>query len=158
MVERAELIKDLLDAFPGLLTDTAFQITSKEDIHYNCIAWAFKMFNDRWMQFDTHPRFDGVWYWWPPGVIVSQSIKAYIDAFKTDNFELCANCELEKGYVKIALYIEDGTDNCTHAARQKINGTWMSKLGRGNDIVHGTPYSLEGESYGKVYCFMKKSR
>lgn len=33
---------------------------------------------------------------------------------------------------------------------------WMSKLGKGNDIAHRTPESLESECYGKVLVFMKR--
>ncbi len=157
MGERIELIKALIIAgFPELSNDVAFRISSSEDYRYNCIAWAFELYKDRWMQFDTRPRLDGVWYWWPKGVPINQSTHAYVEAFKTNGYELCDSCELEIGYVKIALYVERGTDICSHAARQKIDGTWMSK--QFHDIEHGSPYSLVGKNYGDVYCFMKKIR
>lgn len=159
MGESAELIKaKALELFPGLVNDPNFKITSPQDYRYNCIAWAYGLYKDRWMQFDTRPRFDGVWYWWPEGVAVNQSVNSYIEAFKTRGFELCDSGELEDGQIKIALYIEKGTDNCTHAARQKSNGIWMSKLGPWHDIEHGSPYSIEGSNYGKVSCFMRTNR
>ncbi len=147
-----------INFFPGLIDDPLFKITSPKDVKYNCIAWAFGLHNDRWMQFDTTPRFDGVWYWWPVGVKLSPSISAYIEAFKTKGFDLCDTCELEVGFIKIALYRTRGTDNCSHASRQKLDGTWMSKLGPWHDIEHGTPYSIEGDRYGDVFCFMKNIR
>ncbi len=158
MDKSAELIKTIKNAFPGLSNDVAFRITSPLDRQYNCIAWAFDLSKNRWMQFDTRPRFDGVHYWWPNGVTVGPSVFAYIEAFKTNGYEICDSCNIEKGYVKIALYVEKSTQNCLHAARQKIDGTWMSKLGPNHDIVHGTPYSLVGNAYGDVHCFMKKPR
>lgn len=159
MGESVELIKvQAFEIFPGLSDDDNFNITSDEDIKYNCIAWAFGLYKDRWMQFDTKPRFDGVWYWWPKGVDVSPSVFAYIEAFKSKGFELCDSFDLEVGYVKIALYVERGTENCTHASRQKINGIWMSKLGRWHDIEHGSPFSIQGDAYGDVYCFMRLLR
>jgi hypothetical protein len=146
-----EIIKNL---FPGLASDQYFAVTSKKDPLYNCIAWAYRLYKDRWMQFDTTPRFDGVWYWWPKGVEVSPSINAYIEAFKSIGFCDCnKNSDFEPGFVKIALYIKDG--NCTHASRQKRNGVWMSKLGQFHDIEHGTPYTIEGDNYGLVFCIMK---
>jgi len=159
MGENVELIKaQAFETFPGLSNDDNFNITSNKDIKYNCIAWAFGLYKDRWMQFDTKPRFDGVWYWWPKGVEVSPSVFAYIEAFKSRGFELCESCDLEAGFIKIALYVERGTEKCTHASRQKLDGIWMSKLGSWHDIEHGTPFSIQGDAYGDVYCFMKLAR
>ncbi len=154
MGERAAII----NAFPGLANDPHFEITSPYDEKYNCIAWAYSLFTNRWMQFDTDPRLDGVWYWWPEGVTTSQHIDAYIEAFKTRGFKVCNTDKLEKKFVKIALYVNPNTLDCLHAARQKKNGIWMSKLGKNVDITHGSPYSLEGESYGKVHTIMKVLR
>jgi hypothetical protein len=149
---------ELIRFFPGLLYDAFFSITSPVDRQYNCIAWAFGLYTDRWMQFDTKPRFDGVWYWWPEGVAISPSVLAYIEAFKTRGFEICDSHDFETGYVKIALYVQKETEICTHASRQKTNGIWMSKLGQNHDIEHGTPFSIQGNAYGDVYCFMKAAR
>lgn len=148
----------IIKHFPGLTSDPHFKITSPVDKNYNCIAWAYALYKDRWMQFDTKPRLDGVWYWWPNGVAVNQSIDAYIEAFKTKGYEVCDSHELENNYVKIALYVENNSMNCTHASRQKTIGTWMSKLGSSYDIEHGTPYTIEGSTYGKVHCIMKVAR
>lgn len=144
---------NIIAAFPGLRNDTFFKITSPDDRCYNCIAWAYSFYKDRWMQFDTTPKLDGVWYWWPPGVTVDSGVEAYVEAFKTRGFVVCENGDLEEGYIKIALYGKrsiDGKVECTHAARQRRNGMWTSKLGSKNDIQHGTPYTIEGTCYGKV--------
>lgn len=151
-----ELIKaQAIEIFPGLLNDPSFKITSEIDFRYNCIAWAYGLYNDRWMQFNTNIiPLDGICYWWPKGVTVSQNIQAYIEAFQTKGFELCDSHEFENGFIKIALYINQ-EENCTHAARQKRDGIWMSKLGPWHDIEHSSPYSIEGDNYGSIFCFMK---
>ncbi|WP_303180125.1 hypothetical protein [uncultured Butyricimonas sp.] len=148
----------IIDTFPSLASDPYFKITSPKDICYNCIAWAYGLYKDRWMQFDTTPKLDGVWFWWPEGIVVDSSVNAYVEAFKTNGFELCDNGDKEDDFIKIALYEknEDGLLKCSHAARQKRDGSWMSKLGPSHDIVHGDPYLIEGDAYGKVSCFMKK--
>ena len=41
-------VEEIKKAFPGLQYDAGFQITSPEDVDYNCIAWSFGR-NDIWM-------------------------------------------------------------------------------------------------------------
>lgn len=154
MVEQNLIIK----AFPKLAEDGHFKITSPRDTNYNCIAWAFGMHKDRWMQPFPPPYLDGVHYWWPEGIRKGLDINAYIEAFQVKGFKLCDNYELEEKVLKIALYVNPKNGNCSHAARQKLCGTWMSKLGPQFDIEHGTPFTLEGDDYGKVYCCMSIKR
>jgi hypothetical protein len=52
--------EEILSAFPGLLYDAGFEITSPEDTDYNCIAWAFGR-KDRWLWPDEET--DGVSVW-----------------------------------------------------------------------------------------------
>ena len=151
-----ELTKEeVIEIFPSLVKDSSFQITSYSTPNYNCIAWAYH-YNDRWMQYDgTGVGLDGVWYWWPDGVEQSPLLEAYIKAFELKGYEVCKTGDFEEDYIKIALYI-DSYNNCTHAARQKRDGNWTSKLGKCNDIAHESPYSIEGDLYGKVACFLRK--
>ncbi|MBQ0075482.1 MAG: hypothetical protein KBT34_14980, partial [Prevotella sp.] len=39
---------------------------------------------------------------------------------------------------------------------QRHIGWLKRKLGYWHDIQHSSPQSLEGDMYGKVYCYMKK--
>lgn len=158
MGENTELEEEYIEIFPGLSDDEFFRITSEKDPNYNCIAWAFRLYDDRWMQPPSSQLIDGIWFWWPDGVRKDPSITAYIEAFESDGYEICESFDHDSQFVKIALYINESNNNCTHAARQKLNGKWMSKLGPQNDIEHGTPHALEGECYGKVHCIMKKHR
>lgn len=137
--------------FPNLQNDNAFKITSPNTEEYNCISWATQ----------KH-----VWYWpplgkeleedeyWPNSIDDDTQIETFIKAMMTENFTMCSNGDIEEGYTKIALYAKKGC--CTHAARQLPNGLWTSKLGYWHDIQHSSPQSLEGDMYGKVYCYMKK--
>lgn len=142
--------------FPKLKDDVDFKVTSPQTPDYNCIAWAYHH-NDRWMWPGGQELkiCDGFLYW-PDGVEDSADVSAFIKAFEKTGYSLCEDCSFEKGYRKITLYVEKGTTECTHAARQLSNGKWTSKLGQLNDIQHGTPYTIEGDLYGEVYCIMKR--
>ena len=148
--------EDIIHIFPELADDPDFQITSEASSKYNCIAWAYK-YTDRWMQYGESYNLDSVVYWWPEGVKNSPYIEAYVEAFKLIGYETCEHWQHEEDYEKIALYMDE-EQKCTHAAREKLNGKWTSKLGRSNDISHNNPYSLEGIYYGKVASIMKRKR
>lgn len=158
MGERVEQIKEELKLFfPKLKDDDFFAITSKATPKYNCIAWAYGIDN-RWMWPNTgeYPFLDGVYYW-PSDEIQPPSIDVFINAFRKQGYECCDNGEFEHEYQKIALYAKpDKWDVCTHAARQKRNGCWTSKLGKECDVQHETPETIENDMYGKVRCYMKR--
>ncbi|MCL2313586.1 MAG: hypothetical protein FWC41_14105 [Firmicutes bacterium] len=98
---------------------------------------------------------DGFHYW-PDGVEDNEDVTAFIDAFQLKGFIVCDSWEHETEYRRIALYVEEGNTKCTHASRELSSGKWTSKLGPYKDIQHGTPFSIEGQDYGKVYCIMKR--
>ena len=156
MGERAEEVKArLLKIFPKLAHDENFKITSKESSDYNCIAWAY-IIKDKWMWPNTGDGnfLDGVHYW-PSNEILDGDVSHFIKAFELKGYRVCETCKFDPGYTKIALYVKANSTECTHAAREKRNGFWTSKLGSYVDIQHGTPYTIENDDYGKVYCFMK---
>jgi hypothetical protein len=152
-----EEIKELLlDIFPKLAQDKNFKITSKSSDDYNCIAWAYNI-DDKWMWPNTGQNFflDGVHYW-PSDEILDCDVSHFIKAFELHGYRVCEFCNFDPQYRKIVLYVKDNSTECTHAAREKENGFWTSKLGRSVDIQHETPYTIESNYYGKVFCFMKK--
>ncbi len=70
---------------------------------------------------------------------LEETLSAYIQAYQTLGYEPCDSTDLEDGYEKIVLYInEEGIP--THAAKQLSTGKWSSKLGDLEDIEH----ELEG--------------
>ena len=157
MGKRVEEIKaQLLGYFPKLAQDKYFEITSKASCDYNCISWACK-YDDRWIQpsYLGNPNLDCV-VWWPPDVQEGTDINCLISVFEYHGYTICDGFEHENGYLKVALYLDAIKNIWTHAARELRNGYWTSKLGPSVDIQHGTPYTIENDIYGKVYCFMKK--
>lgn len=152
MGEEAQIIA----FFPGLKDDPDFKITSPSDPNYNCIAWAYH-YDNRWMwPGGVEEKVMDGFHYWPDGIEDSTDVAAFIEAFRRTGYEICDDDEFEEGFRKIALYVKNGTSECTHAARQLNNGKWSSKLGENHDIQHGTPYTLEGSLYGVVHCIMKR--
>jgi hypothetical protein len=96
-------------------------------------------------------------YFWPAEAIQENNddLDGLIRAFATLGFRECDSGDLEAGYQKIALYAIS-RDDWLHAAVQELSGEWSSKLGNGYDIRHKTPQCIEGPTYGKVICFMKR--
>ncbi|MCR5569123.1 MAG: hypothetical protein K6G31_07600 [Paludibacteraceae bacterium] len=149
--------EELIGEFPLLKNDSKFVVSSPKTPNYNCIAYAYLLYTDRWMQPSVgDPILDAI-TWWPDGVENGFNISALVEAFEKVGYKICDNADFETGYTKVALYYTP-EDNCwTHAARQSRTGDyWMSKMGEGHDIKHGDPYFLEGDCYGKVYCIMSK--
>lgn len=141
-----------IDIFPFLRSDKKYKITSPCTRNYNCISWANEC--------------DNVWTWppifdeleddeyWPSILPNDTKIETFVKFFMHEGFSVCTEDESHQQNTIICLYEKDG--ECTHAARKLPSGMWTSKLGPLNDIQHSTPHSLEGEFYGKVFCYMKR--
>ena len=157
MGESIEEIKNrVTDIFPKLSNDSGFEITSKTDASYNCIAWAYCLDNRcMWPNTGECEFLDGVNFW-PSDEIMDCNIENFIKAFELKGYELCHHGNHEENYRKIALFVKQNTTECTHASRELSNGYWTSKLGKGVDIQHKDPYNLESDTYGVLYCFMRK--
>ena len=138
----------LEETFPNLASG-GYIITSPRTKGYNCIAWAAG---------DT-----GKWWWpvpeaeesfWPPGVARAEALPAFRDAFAFLGYIECVGEDLETGFEKIAIFVNDqGVP--LHAARQLLNGRWTSKLGELEDIEHAL-HDLTGMVYGEVMLIMKR--
>jgi hypothetical protein len=136
----------LEDAFPGL-HGRPYEITSRKDERYNCVAWA--------------AGDDQNWWWpdeneedrWPDGVARSETVEAFRDAFATLGYAACDNDQAEVGYEKVAVFALAGAPK--HATRQLPTGRWTSKLGLVEDIEHDL-HDLAGSSYGLVVLIMKR--
>ena len=81
---------------------------SPETPTYNCIALS--------------AGDDTRWWWpagdayWPEGVSKDVTLEVFIQAFSTLDYEPCDNYELESGFEKIVIFVDD-TREPTHAAR-----------------------------------------
>jgi hypothetical protein len=141
------MVSGIETAFPKL-QDTEWQISSKPDDGYNCIAWAAKVTTEWWWPVgleQTH---------WPEGAPREVTLEAFREAFATLGYFVCESGQPEPGYEKIALFASDMATP-RHAARQLPSGRWTSKLGKLEDIEHEL-HDLEGALYGAVVLFMKR--
>ena len=136
----------LRDLFPGL-DACEWDITSPDEVCYNCVAWAVGD-SSRWWE-PTTP------YYWPEKAPRQYTVAAYRAAFETLGYEACESRALEAGYEKIALYGSNG--EWQHAAKQLRDGTWSSKIGYLQDIMHASLEALEGDDYGRVEVIMRRS-
>lgn len=144
---------DIEARFPNLKR-SEYRKTSEKNIVYNCIAHAAEV--------------DTLWWWpsddigvyWPSGAQKEETIDSFVQAYAEIGYKSCDNREIEPGFCKIAIYVdEDG--NPTHAARQLPCGEWTSKLGRSEDIQHRTLEAVGDQhdgsiGYGRVAVLMKR--
>jgi hypothetical protein len=134
---------ELEAAFPGLAAD-GYIVASPKTHAYNCVAWAA----------------GDASRWWQPGIYWPSSagddLAALAGLFASLGYAPCAGAELEAGFEKVALYADDHGE-WTHAARQRHDGWWTSKLGPDEDILHRTPQALVGQHYGQVQMIMKRT-
>lgn len=147
---------ELEQVFPALrATQWAIQSPSHRD--YNCHAWGVCETRVRW-----EPTPDD---YWPPGLrtgdLSDYNLDNFIRAFSMVGFFDCGmDDSYEFGFQKIAIYSEQisGEEWPQHTARQTLFGrAWLSKLGRGEDIRHASTGDLEGQAYGRVVRYMKRS-
>lgn len=141
--------------FPRNLRDGLYQ-TSGATPDYNCIAWAA---GDRYNWWEP-ARLDA---FWPDEAPPDMAIASLEAVFAWLGYRRCRSRCVERGYEKVALYV-NAKGEWTHAARQRPNGEWSSKLGRGHDVHHATARCLENEDpsdpdhYGRVHCYMKRRK
>lgn len=145
----------LREAFPSL-QDHDWKIKSPIHRDYNCHAWGVCETRVRW-----EPTPDD---YWPPGLrtgdISDYCLQNFLRAYTTVGFRECPTKHYEFGYQKIAIYsdFDSGEEWPQHTARQTLFGRgWLSKLGDAEDIWHKSLADLEGDKYGRVVRYMKRS-
>jgi hypothetical protein len=136
--------------FPNLILE-GYTPRSPKSPRYNCFAWAAGDHRRWWAP--------NIGYYWPAGVLRSNSIEAHIHAFSTVGYVECddaerANPPYEPGVHRIALYVLKGVPK--HAATQIDARLWSSKMGNNIDLEH-TLRALEGPSYGWVQKILKRT-
>ena len=129
-------------AFP-CLPHSGYRVSSESSIEYNCVAYAAGKETEWWSHLPD--------YYWPAPR--SEFVESLIAVFTSLGFEVCDNDKQEEGFQRVAIYAKDC--HWTHVAKQS-GPRWKSKLGPDEDIEHETLDGLAGESYGNVYCIMRK--
>ena len=120
-------------------------ITSDATPEYNCVAWAVGE-NERWWEAGMMPD-----SYWPAEALNTNDLRGWMEAFRSEGFEVSADSAHEVGFEKIAIYLQGGVP--THAARQLPNGRWTSKIGGLEDVEH----DLSGlRDYGDPLLFMRR--
>lgn len=138
---------EILVLFPGLRPGE-FRDTSDPTATYNCLAWAAAE-DDKWWE-----PIPDAGYYWPTDAPADYRPSSLVIAYEESGYTVCDHIEPEVGFEKIALFADDS--EWTHASRQKLDGTWTSKLGMNQDIEHPSPESIAGGDYGRILCFMKR--
>ena len=148
--------RELEQKFPNL-RGARWVIRSPFDRNYNCHAWGVCESRVRW-----EPSPDD---YWPPGlrtgdVFADYTLNSFVRAYSSVGFCECPDGQYEFGFQKIAIYSElnAGEEWPQHTARQGFFGrSWLSKMGYSEDIKHGAIRDLEGQEYGRVVRYMKRS-
>jgi hypothetical protein len=140
---------DLARIFPRLESAT-YEVTSPEDLEYNCVAWAAgpAEIRRRWW-----PAPSPFYYW--PVEPREETVAGFVKAFGRLGFSVCDTADLEPGFERLAIYADE-TGAPTHIARQLPTGHWTSKLGELEDIEHLTLEQLSGSDYGQAVQFLKR--
>jgi hypothetical protein len=143
------MVNWLEEAFPKL-SGRSYAIKSERSKHYNCIAWAAGDMLQWWWPLAANiPE-----AFWPAGVAREETVAAFRLAFALIGYVECDSEELEPGFEKVAFFANpQGIP--LHAARQRPNGNWTSKLGELEDIDHAVR-DLEGEVYGSMVLLMRR--
>jgi hypothetical protein len=144
------MVTDLESLFPGL-RGSEYEVKSRQDDLYNCIAWAAGANRTTmwWWPFgDSHKTY------WPEGVPRQETLAAFRQLFERLGYAVCEHAEMELGYEKVALFA-DAQGVPLHVARQLPGGRWTSKLGALEDIEHAL-HDLVGTEYGSVIQVMKR--
>jgi len=143
--------------FPALI-EFPLERTSDDTRNYNCFAYAAGDEERPWDCLPILPR--GVY--WPPGVPRKENdVFSVMLGYETLGYALCDDGKLEDGVEKIAIYV-DQNDVPTHAAIQRADGSWQSKLGAEIDVRHSLrsleDYNGQPSLYGRAKYFMGRKK
>lgn len=148
-LDTAEARLRVVSAFPSLDTAGTYEIRSRVDKTYNCIAFAV---GDQ-----------SCWWWpgeiagdhWPVDIDRLATQQAFTDMFALLGYQETFLKGYEANYDRVALYAKNGEPK--HASRQeRTTGYWLSKLGKSYDIMHTELDGLKGDRYGEVVTVYRR--
>jgi hypothetical protein len=116
---------------------------------FNSVAWAASD-NQTWWW----PAPASLKYFWPSNVPRTETVDAFISAFKTLGYQVCPDASAEAGFEKVAIHTTETGLPC-HVARQLTNGKWTSKLGA-LELVEYNDVDILIPLYGRIALFMKR--
>lgn len=134
------------------------ELESPPSPRYNCLAWAVGESRRSW--FPHGDPDSGAWHW-PlndaPRGDGALGLDQVLRAFATASYASCADGSLVVGFEKIALYV-DAEDCVLHAAWQREDGRWWSKLGDQHDVLHEDPEAPVGALVCRIGQWMQRPR
>jgi len=144
--------QELQERFPKLRPGN-WERRSLADPRYNCLAFANGDARRLWDPFQYGGK-----YFWPQDIDRDVNAETWEKIFLNEGFERTENRDVEKGFEKVAIYVSLEDMCATHVAIS--NGSeWLSKLGKGQDIMHSSLDLLEGtdgDEYGLVDRILRR--
>jgi hypothetical protein len=144
------------DRFPNLASvEHKYEVISDKTDGYNCISFVAGDESIPWEPFQQP------YTYWPPGASEGYHVESLVEAYEQVGFSKCHDNEdgrFEDGIEKVAIYVDQASGDWTHAAIQRANGMWASKLGTLHDIEHASLDGIACAEYGYVKCFMFRRR
>jgi hypothetical protein len=134
--------------FPSL-EKSGYSKSSERTPEYNCFAFAVYDTGQFWQKLPVKG------YYWP--LDRDDRLEDWIGALGLNNFKPTDNWDLEPGFEKVCIYVND-SGSPEHVARQLESGKWTSKIGKLEDIQHDTLGGLEGTEYGTPKVILKRRR
>lgn len=149
MAQYSDAAHDYFEATFPALRQHCYSISSPRTPRYNCFAWAAGDTTQPWEPVRGH---GGIY--WPRRLQLGFDLETFTRLYEFDGYRTCAGGSKEERTEKVALYVREGT--VTHAARQRPDGIWLSKMGTREDIEHSTVEALEGDEYGYVERYLSR--
>ncbi|MBK6533519.1 MAG: hypothetical protein IPF99_29195 [Deltaproteobacteria bacterium] len=141
-------------SFAPRLSPATCEAHSDPTEDYNCLAFAANDQGRWWEPYVVPPTIPGVY--WPTAVEPDNTVSAWSAALATVGFAPCADDSCDPALVKVALFAIGET--ATHAARQLLDGRWVSKLGDEADVIHTRASDVGGGGYGEPVCLLARPR
>jgi hypothetical protein len=136
--------------FPALEEGVSLEFTSEVDFNYNCLAWSVSC--------DTQYFENEKGCFWPWANIPDDTSEGWAQVCQIHGFVSIPveNTDFVLGIEKIAILENENGE--LHAARQREDGWWKSKLGGwGPDIDHVGLDEIKG-AYGEVVRVLQRMR
>ena len=146
-------------ACPNLAGSTHAK-TSDHDPAYNCVAFAAGDRTRWWEGLTARERLllpkNAPVVYWPPGIPENDDVDTWAAVFEWLGYERCSSADLEPGFEKVGIFEKGGA--AAHVAWQRSDGTWLSKCGPAEDIMHATLEAIAGGKYGTVSVVLRQPR
>jgi len=141
--------------YPNIKIGSNFNIIDEKDNYdYNCIAYTLGSKNHT-----IYPIISHQWIWPFPisnNVLDNIELSNFYKFYSLFGYKPCRNGLYEPDYDKVALYTHNAT-YFEHAAIQKDNKWWISKMGE-NELFEHTLYALFNNNISRKVFFLEDQK